>query len=403
MSDFFQTGAITTLHRLGAPRVAELEAELAQFSRERPIALILPCHVRDLGGRGLAAIVQELAQVSCLHRVVVGLDGATRRDEWLAARKFFARLPQAPLLLWNDGPRLQRLLRKLAKHDLDPGPTGKGRNVWLCLGAVLAGDSARVVAVHDGDILTYRRELLARLCYPVAHPSLGFDFCKGYYARVAGRLHGRVTRLLFTPLLRALTSLVGAHPFLSYLDCFRYPLAGEICLEVDLARRLRLPGDWALEVGVLAEVFRNAAPRAICQSELCDDYDHKHQQLSPRDAGKGLHRMAIDIAHTLFRRMAAEGIRLDAGLLDTLPTAYLRQAGETLRSYAADATINGLECPRHEEERAVATFARSLREAAQLFHRRSIPAEPIPSWNQVQSALPDFLEELREAVRLDNR
>ncbi len=403
MPDFFQTGAITTLHRLGASRVPELETELAQCARERPIALVLPCHVRDLGGRGLAAIARELAGVSYLHRIVVGLDGATRRADWMVARAFFSRLPQAPMLLWNDGPRVQRLLRKLRQHDLDIGPAGKGRNVWLCLGAVLASDTTRVVAVHDCDILTYSRELLARLCYPVAHPSLGFDFCKGYYARVTDRLHGRVTRLLFTPLLRALGSLVGAQPLLTYLDGFRYPLAGEICLETDLARRLRLPSDWALEVGVLAEVFRNAAPRAICQSELCENYDHKHQELSPRDAGKGLHRMAIDITHTLLRRMAAEGIRLDAGLLDTLPTAYLRQAGETLRSYAADAVINGLESPRHEEERAVATFARSLREAGQLFQRRSVPTDPISSWNHVQSALPGFLDELGEAVRLDNR
>jgi glucosyl-3-phosphoglycerate synthase len=402
MPDFFQTGAITTLHRLGTPRVEELEGELAALARERPIALVLPCHVRDLGGRGLAGILRELAGVPYLQQIVVGIDGATRRADWLKAREYFHEIP-ASLLVWNDGPRLQRLRKKLAAHDLDAGPSGKGRNVWLSLGVVLAEDTARVIAVHDCDILTYSRELLARLCYPVAHPSLGFDFCKGYYARVAGRLHGRVTRLLFTPLLRALESLVGAHPFLRYLDGFRYPLAGEICLGVDLARRLRLPGDWALEVGVLAEVFRNAAPRAICQSELCDDYDHKHQQLSPRDAGKGLHRMAIDIAHALFRRIAAEGIAVDGGLLEALPTAYLRFVGEALRSHAADAQINGLDYSRMDEERAVATFARSLREAAQLFQRRSIPAEPIPSWNQVRSVLPHSLDELREAVRLDNR
>jgi glucosyl-3-phosphoglycerate synthase len=402
MADFFQTGAIATLHRLGAPRVPALEAELADFTLERPIALVLPCHVRDLGGAGLASIVGELAQVGYLRQIVVGIDGATRREDWLKARRFFQRLPQEPLLLWNDGPRLKRLLKKLAAHELRAGPSGKGRNVWLCLGAVLGSESARVVAVHDCDILTYRRELLARLCYPVAHPSLGFDFCKGYYPRVTDRLNGRVMRLLVTPLLRAFKGLVGAHPFLSYLDTFRYPLAGEICLEAELARRLRIPSDWAVEVGVLAEVFRNAAPRAICQAELCDNYDHKHQDLSPRHAGKGLHRMAIDIARALFRRMAAEGIQLDAGVLDTLLSTYLRQADETLRCYAADAAINGLTYPRHDEESAVATFARSLRTARREFQQNPAQTELIPSWNRVESALPHFLAELREAVRLDN-
>ncbi len=402
MADFFQTGAIATLHRLGPARVPELEAGLVEFALERPMALVLPCHVRDLAGRGLAKIVRELTGVPYLSQIVVGIDGATKRSDWLKARAFFRTLPQPTTLLWNDGPRLRRLLKKLAAHELAAGPSGKGRNVWLCLGAVLAGEEARVVAVHDCDILTYHRELLARLCHPVAHPSLGFDFCKGYYARVTDRLNGRVTRLLVTPLLRALRSLVGEHPLLAHLESFRYPLAGEICLEVDLARRLRLPADWALEVGVLAEVFRNAAPRAICQSELCDNYDHKHQELSPRDASHGLHRMAIDIARSLFHRLAAEGVRLDPGLLETLQSAYLRQAEDTLRSSAADAAINGLKYPRHDEESAVATFARSLRTAGRAFQKAPLGCPLIPSWNRVESALPNFLGELREAVRLDN-
>ena len=94
---------------------------------------------------------------------------------------------------------------------------------------------------------------------------------------------------------------------------------------MDLVRRLRIPYDWALEVGTLAEVFRNAAPRAICQSELCENYDHKHQELSARDADKGLNKMAVDIAKILLPRMAAEGIKLDCGLFDTLLSTYLRQ------------------------------------------------------------------------------
>jgi len=61
------------------------------------------------------------------------------------------------------------------------------------------------------DILTYSRELLARLCYPVAHPNLGFDFCKGYSARFTDKLNGRVMRLLVTPLIRSLQSIIGIH------------------------------------------------------------------------------------------------------------------------------------------------------------------------------------------------
>jgi glucosyl-3-phosphoglycerate synthase len=402
MADFFQTGAIATLHRLGRPNLARLEEALEKFSMETPMALVLPCHVKELGTSALRLIVRELKGVTYLKQIVVGLDGASRARDFNRARTIFGQLPQRPTLLWNDGPRMQQLFKKLEDAELDVGRSGKGRNVWTCFGYILASEEARMVAVHDCDILTYHREMLARLCYPVAHPALGFDFCKGYYARFSDRLNGRVMRLMVTPMLRALKSMLGTHPFLVYMDTFRYPLAGEFALDIDLVRRVRIPSDWALEIGLLAEVFRNCAPRAICQSELCDNYDHKHQELSPRDTEKGLNRMATDIAQSFFRRMASEGIKLDSGLLDTLLCAYMRQAEDTLRVYGADAAINALQFARHEEEGAVATFVRSIRKAAKSFLEDPLFAPLIPNWNRVHSALPTFLEDLREAVKQDN-
>jgi glucosyl-3-phosphoglycerate synthase len=402
MSDFFQTGAIATLHRLGRPDVARLERELQEYSEETPIALVLPCHIRELGTRALRGILRELAQVQYLRQIIVGIDGAVRLADWTRARKAFAGLPQPTRLIWNDGPRITRLFERLDEAELDPGTRGKGRNVWMCFGYALASEQVRMVAVHDCDIITYSRELLARLCYPVAHPSLGFDFCKGYYARVTDRLNGRVMRLLVTPMVRALRALLGPHPYLVYMDTFRYPLAGEFALDLDLIRRVRIPHDWALEVGLLSEVFRNSAPRAICQSELCENYDHKHQDLSVRDPEKGLNRMAVDITKSFFHRIAAEGIKLDVGVFDTLLSAYMRQAEDTLRFYAADAVVNGLDFPRHEEERAVTMFVRSIRRAAQEFLEDPLDSPLIANWNRVQSALPDFLDAFKDAVEADH-
>jgi glucosyl-3-phosphoglycerate synthase len=243
MADFFQTGAIATLHRLGKQDVLRLERELGEFAQETRIGLVLPCHVKELGTPALRQIMRELRHVSYLRQIVVGIDGANGR-EWVRARRIFSQLPQKPTLLWNDGPRIRRLYDKLEEADLNPGPSGKGRNVWTCFGYVLASERSQMVAVHDCDIVTYSRELLARLCYPVAHPALGFDFCKGYYARYTNKLNGRVMRLLVTPLIRSLISILGQHPYLVYMDTFRYPLAGEFCLDVDLVRRVRIPADW---------------------------------------------------------------------------------------------------------------------------------------------------------------
>jgi glucosyl-3-phosphoglycerate synthase len=401
MADFFQTGAMATLHRLGDPGIERLEAQLQEFVKNMPVALVLPCHVREVGTPALRNIIRELDQVDYLQQVVVGLDGANASG-WRKARAFFAKSRHRPAILWNDGPRMKRLQARLAAADLDAGSPGKGRNMWLCYGYVLASGQSRVIAAHDCDILTYNRELLARLCYPVANDSLGFDFCKGYTARFTHKLNGRVMRLMFTPLIRSLESIIGTHPFLNYMDTFRYPLAGEICVDLDVVRRTRMPSDWGVEVGMLAEVFRVTSPKAICQVEIGDRFDHKHQELSPRDATKGLNKMAIDIARCIFRTVAAEGVRMDSGLFDTLLSAYLRKAEDTIRFYHADAEINGLAFDRHQEEQAVATFVRGIRTAAQQFMENPLGEPLIPNWNRVESALPDFLHELQEAVEADN-
>ena len=100
--------------------------------------------------------------------------------------------------------------------------------------------------------------------------------------------------------------------------------------------------------------------------------------------------MAMDIAQSFFRRMAAEGIKLDAGLFDTLLSAYMRQAEDTLRFYAADAAFNGLKYPRHEEENAVATFVRSIRIATKAFQEDPLWSPLISNWNRVESACRSF-------------
>jgi glucosyl-3-phosphoglycerate synthase len=73
-------------------------------------------------------------------------------------------------------------------------------------------------------------------------------------------------------------------------------------MKTNLARVNRTPGDWGLEVGVLAEVFRNRAVSRVCQVDVADTYEHKHQTLSEDDASKGLRRMASDIAKSILMR-----------------------------------------------------------------------------------------------------
>lgn len=41
----------------------------------------------------------------------------------------------------------------------------------------------------------------------------------------------------------------------------------EFSMDVNLARVNRIPGDWGLEVGTLAEVYRNTSINRVCQEE----------------------------------------------------------------------------------------------------------------------------------------
>ena len=401
MSDFFQPGVITTLHRLQKVNLERMEMELEFYSRYNSIALVLPSLYSELKERALKAIISEIKRVKYINQVIITL-GRSDRKEFDHAKEFFSVLPQETIVIWNDGDRVRSLYDILDKNEISAGEDGKGRSTWMAFGYVLASEKSEVIALHDCDIINYDREFLARLCYPIVNPNLGYEFCKGYYARVTNKMHGRVTRLFVTPLIRSLERLLGHLPFLVYLDSFRYPLAGEFSMITDLARINRIPWDWGLEVGVLSEVFRNCSLRRICQVDLTENYEHKHQELSPDDPSKGLLRMSTDIAKNLFRNLASEGIDLSESLLKTLKATYLRTAHEAITKYHDDAAVNGLDFDRHEEGVAVDTFTKGIELASKAFVEDPLSIPLIPNWSRVTSAIPDFLERLKNAVDDDN-
>ncbi|MFY9584451.1 MAG: hypothetical protein WAR21_08190 [Candidatus Acidiferrales bacterium] len=401
MSDFYQTGVVATLHRLGEHKVEILEQQLERFVQEQPVALVLPALYAEFEKPAMDGILHQLSQARYIRQFVVSM-AQTTAAQFRDAQQRLAVLPGEVRIVWNDGPRVKEIYHTLEENGLHIGPDGKGRSCWMAYGYVLASHQADVIALHDCDIVNYNREMLARLCYPVVNPNINFEFCKGYYARVSDRMHGRVTRLFITPLIRAMQSLFGFLPFLRYLDSFRYPLAGEFAMQADLARVNRIPSDWGLEIGVLAEIYRNCSKKRVCQVDIADNYEHKHQELSPSDPSKGLMKMAVDIAKALFRILAAEGVIFETGNMQTLLTRYVRTAEDNITRYHADAMINGLIFDRHEEETAVETFARALKHATDDFFADPLGTPLIPNWARVSSALPGFLGALREAVDADN-
>ena len=403
MGDFYQTGIVTTLHNLTQRPTDALESELLAFSKHKRLGLILPCLYSELETEAMPNIVRELSHVPYLSQLIIGLDCANQ-EEYRKALVVFSQLPHDIKVLWNDGPRLRAIDQKLREAKLSPDQMGKGRNVWFCMGYALGSNQADALAIHDCDIVTYDRGLLARLLYPVAHPQFNYEFCKGYYARVSnGKMNGRVTRLLVTPLLQTLKRIFGSLEYLDYLDSFRYPLAGEMSFNRDVIKDLRIPSDWGLEIGILSEMTRNYSTKRLCQVDIADRYDHKHQELSLDDANTGLSRMSIDISKAIFRKLATNGIVFNQGTFRTIKAMYYRVALDFVDHYKSDATINGLDLDLHREEKAVELFALNLMKAGNHFLENPTERPFIPSWNRVNSALPDLMDELLKSVDADMR
>jgi len=398
MSDFHQSGPVTAIPRLQARPIEELESQIGKLTKRFPLALIIPMLPEEMDQPALARIVDELSQVRYLDTLLVSLNRATRED-YGRARKYFARYPGRTIILWNEAPAVLDFLESLQSVGLYVGEQGKGRACWLAIGYLLAEERVEYMAFIDADIVTFTREILARLALPALDPTVDFDFVKAYYARFSHRLHGRVTRLMLTPLLAAFTRLIGEHSYITYLASFRYALSGEFAVQSDLAQRMRLPCDWGLEIVTLFEALRHLAPARICQVEVAERYDHKHQELSEEDPERGLHRMARDVAKHLLRTLAAEGVRLPDGLLRSLLAAYQREAEDAVEDSYAVAIVNGLSFDRHEEESAVPVFNKAIRAAVEEFTSDPLSTPLVSNWARVWSGVPDAGDRLLAAAR----
>ncbi|MEO8353061.1 MAG: hypothetical protein ABI680_15125 [Chthoniobacteraceae bacterium] len=337
MSDFAQHGLIATFQRLNTKHLGIIEQELIALSEKRPIGLVLPCHERDLERPAFTRILRQISRAEFLSEVVVSINGAeaSKADQERAFQRIFNEIPSLGLhFLWQRGMG------------------GKGENAAAAIADLTAAKHCRIIAFQDCDVASFRRVDLARLCYPVAQPDLGYRVAKAYYSRVTDRLYGRVSRLFFTPLLQAILRVAGHHPLVDFLLSFRYPLAGEIAIDAELAAELPPASGYALELSQLCEIFRRVDPRQVCQVDGGSGYDHRHQPADTALAG-----MAAQLADELFRQLALEGL---TDLRMGIASAYRREAAHALHRSAALARLNALPFDSAAEASIVDIFAGRL-------------------------------------------
>ncbi len=402
MADFFQNGIITTLQNVSDRTLEDIETELEGYSKRRNMVLLLPALYSEFETPAMKNILKELKGVKYLYKIILGLDRATK-EQYEEVKKIMSVLDVEVDILWNDGPKMKKLYEKIEDEgfrSLDI--KGKGRNVWTMIGYALSDPNAYAFALHDCDIINYSREIPARLFYPIVHPALDFEFNKGYYSRVTNKLHGRVTRLFYSPLVKALKLTYGQSRYLDYMDSFRYALSGEFAFIRTLARGIRISPTWGLEVSTLSEVYENTSVRRICQSEIIKSYEHKHQELSSSDPEKeldgGVAKMSMDIAQTIFRIMSQQGVIFTEESLKTLKTTFFQESRKAISRFDALAKFNALAFDRKKEIEAVEMFDRALNQACEEFLEDPLGVPSLSAWISVRSVLPDISNDFMQTV-----
>ena len=391
---------ITTLHELCINKEMLIKS-VTDASQDRPVSVIMPMLYKEIKSEALGNILNGLNKCTYLKEVVIPL-AAKNDKEFQHVKRFFSNLKIPHLIMWCNGPKVEKLLNELKGDGLNLLKYyGKGRDVWLAMG--IASIKSYAFALHDADVLNYNEMIPAKLLYPIVEPELDFKFNKGYYARVnlaKKIIYGRVFRLFLHPLLRAfIDNFDFESDFVRFLRSFRYPISGEFALTSDLARDVDLPGDWGLEIGIMAEMYRNVARKNICQTDL-GFYDHKHQTVGTTE--KGLMRMTSDILKTLLRVLIEEShIEISREKLISLRVLYIRHARDSIRKYHADAHFNDLKYDRHFEEGMVEKFSQQIMNAGTSYMRKPVGTR-IPDWLRTLSARRKIREQLLDVVQEDN-
>jgi glucosyl-3-phosphoglycerate synthase len=375
-----------------------MEEKVWKASAKIPVGVLIPALFRDLSSDAMHHIIEILIGTEYIKKVYISLDQADI-NEYQKAKEIVRPLGEKAMLIWNDKPQVSAVISRIEKQ-LTLGVRGKGRAVWTGLGYIIGKGEVSAIAFHDADIVTYDRDFLTRLLFPLMY--MRFQFVKGYYVRYDKKLYGRVTRLFYFPLVRTLKDMFGSTEFLDYMGDFRYPLSGEFATYTSQARMIQFPSDWGIEVGLLGEIYRLVRESRICQIELTGRYDHKHQQVGSQNE-KGLFKMASDIARTFFTHLASNGVSLNTEVFRTIRLTYLKHAREMVGMYESLAEMyeRRITFDFHEELKTVELFAGAIDSGVVDFCDQHYGSPLIPDWKRVESAIDGILPDLLRAVEED--
>ncbi len=403
MADFYQHSRLPTLHHLSSPDPQKQEEQMTHLAEDKPVVLVLPALYAECERPALPAILTEAARIPYVSLVVLSMNGMLPGQEQRVLELCRDTIPKKPLhLLCNDSPEMTANYQMLERGGFGRVMPGKGTNIWTGTLYLESIGYRGIVASHDTDILSYSSQLLMKLCYPLLHPRMPYQFAKGYYSRVAGRLYGRVTRLLIFPLIQAFQEVLGREPLLEHLECFRYPLSGEFAADMSLLTKLTMPSGWGLEVGMLCETYHHLPTANQCQVDLGLHFEHRHRRLGTgnTEIEHGLVVAATEVVRCLTSKVLQGRDEEEAtALLNRVLESYQPRAQEWMDRYEHVALLNGLDHDAAEEQAAVAAFVEALKGLRLSAHPdEGNGSVNLPPVNEVIAKLPELKAAMQQVA-----
>lgn len=266
---------------------AEFPADRLHAERDETISICVPAREEAATIAAVVAPLIALLEAGVIDQVVV-LDDDSRDGTGAIAAGLGAEVVRPGALLPDFGPVL-----------------GKGDAMWRAL-SVLRGE---LVCFVDADSEDFGAHFACGLLGPLVCEQ-DVQFVKGFYRRpfkngrddVQPTGGGRVTELTARPLLEA---------FYPELAAVRQPLAGEIAARRELLERMAFCTGYAVEMGLLLDVWASVGSEAIAQVDL-RTRQNRHQRLAD------LRPMAAAVLGVVTSRLQRDGRLLPA---DTTPQA----------------------------------------------------------------------------------
>jgi glucosyl-3-phosphoglycerate synthase len=400
MADFYQHAALATLHHLAVPEQEKRNEELKQWVKKRPVALLLPALFAEMERPALPSILEEVSGIDYIEDVVMSMNRMSASQQKVVEQIARRQLKGKRLhLINNDSAEWQTIFKKINDENLGVFRQGKGTNIWSGLLYLTALKQHYGVVSHDTDIMNYTSSLLAKLTFPLVHPEMGYNFCKGYYSRVTDRLHGRLTRLFIFPLLAVLEELSPDSVYLKQIRAYRYPLSGEFSGNLEIMSELDLPSGWGLEVATLASISKGGIE--ACQIDLGFHFEHRHRPLENKlEDQTGLIQAAREVVQALlYEYEKAEGCNIKKSV-EELQKRYQHKAEQWLVRYRHTALINGIHFDEFSENEAIQLFTNCLGKLEYNLKEKLIKPNGYKAPAQVFKSLPNLKAEVVDAVKV---